>query len=63
MDDVCWVDEVKSEAGNSSLGKNHSHELREYWPFSCHSIANAFGKTVFITCLCCDCALHAWPLE
>ena len=21
MDDVCWVDEVKSEAGNSSLGK------------------------------------------
>ena len=28
---------VKNEVGSSSLGKNPSHELREYWPFSCHS--------------------------
>ena len=30
---------------------------------SAATVANAFGKAVFIKCLCCDSALHARPLE
>ena len=40
MDDVCFVDEVKSEADSSSLGKT----LRTSFGNIGHSIANACGK-------------------
>ena len=51
---------MKSEADNSSLGKK---TLRTSLGNIGHSIAKAFGKAFFIKHLCCDCALHARPLE
>ena len=53
----------KKWGGQQFFGKNPSHELQEYWPFSCDSIANNIGKPVFVKSLCRDCALHAWPLR
>ena len=40
--------------------ENPLHELRACWPQYC----KRFWKNVFfIECLCCDCTLHARPLE
>ena len=48
--------------GSSSLGKTLHTSFGNIGPAAA-TVANAFGKAVFIKCLCGDSALHARPLE
>ena len=60
MDDVCWVYEVKSEGTAVPCQKK---PLARGSGILATVLQTLLEKRFFIKCLCCDCALHARPLE